>query len=115
MQMRLQRLIQTQAQRRRANKMANENPVAQSGKQAIGSWLKSKGTAIGVAVGVALTSLGDYLLGRHRPYCLCNRPNKTGGCVLLMRKLWQFVKDRVRLCFERGRRGLKIFKVKIRF
>ncbi len=64
MQMRLQRLIQTQAQkRRRANKMANEDPVAQSGKQAIGSWLKSKGTAIGVAVGVALTSLGDYLLG----------------------------------------------------
>ena len=64
MQMRLQRLIQTQAQkRRRANKMANENPVAQSGKQAIGSWLKSKGTEIGVAVGVALTSLGDYLLG----------------------------------------------------
>lgn len=64
MQMRLQRLIQTQAQkRRRANKMANENPVAQNGKQAIGSWLKSKGTAIGVAVGVALTSLGDYLLG----------------------------------------------------
>lgn len=64
MQMRLQRLIQTQAQKqRRANKMANENPVAQSGKQAIGSWLKSKGTAIGVAVGVALTSLGDYLLG----------------------------------------------------
>ena len=62
--MRLQRLIQTQAQkRRRANKMANENPVAQTGKQAIGSWLKSKGTAIGVAVGVALTSLGDYLLG----------------------------------------------------
>ena len=64
MQMRLQRLIQTQAQkRRRANKMADENPVAQTGKQAIGSWLKSKGTAIGVAVGVALTSLGDYLLG----------------------------------------------------
>ena len=64
MQMRLQRLIQTQAQkRRRANKMANENPVAQTGKQAVGSWLKSKGTAIGVADGVALTSLGDYLLG----------------------------------------------------
>lgn len=64
MQMRLQRLIQTQAQkRRRANKMADENPVAQTGKKAIGSWLKSKGTAIGVAVGVALTSLGDYLLG----------------------------------------------------
>lgn len=64
MQMRLQRLIQTQAQkRRRANKMAGENPVAQTGKQAVGSWLKSKGTAIGVAVGVALTSLGDYLLG----------------------------------------------------
>ena len=64
MQMRLQRLIQTQAQkRRRANKMADENPVAQTGKQAVGSRLKSKGTAIGVAVGVALTSLGDYLLG----------------------------------------------------
>lgn len=63
MQMRLQRLIQTQAQRRRANKMADENSVAQTGKQAVGSWLKSKGTAIGVAVGVALTSLGDYLLG----------------------------------------------------
>lgn len=64
MQMRLQRLIQTRAQkRRRANKMADENPVAQTGKQAVGSWLKSKGTAIGVAVGVALTSLGDYLLG----------------------------------------------------
>ena len=64
MQMRLQRLIQTQAQkRRRANKMVDENPVAQTGKQAVGSWLKSKGTAIGVAVGVALTSLGDYLLG----------------------------------------------------
>lgn len=64
MQMRLQRLIQTQAQkRRRANKMADENPVAQTGKQAVGSWLKSKGTAIGVAVGMALTSLGDYLLG----------------------------------------------------
>lgn len=45
--------------------MANETKTvnAQSGKQAIGSWLKSKGTAIGVAVGVALTSLGDYLLG----------------------------------------------------
>ena len=42
--------------------MADENPVAQTGKQAVGSWLKSKGTAIGVAVGVALTSLGDYLL-----------------------------------------------------
>ena len=64
MKMRLQRLFQTQAQkRRRANKMADENPVAQTGKQAVGSWLKSKGTAIGVAVGVALTSLGDYLLG----------------------------------------------------
>ena len=43
--------------------MADENPVAQTGKQAVESWLKSKGTAIGVAVGVALTSLGDYLLG----------------------------------------------------
>ena len=43
--------------------MADENPVAQTGKQAVGSWLKSKGTAIGVAVGMSLTSLGDYLLG----------------------------------------------------
>ena len=45
--------------------MADETKTvnAQSGKLAIGSWLKSKGTAIGVAVGVALTSLGDYLLG----------------------------------------------------
>lgn len=46
--------------------------VAQSGKQAIGSWLKSKGTAIGVAVGVVLTSLGDYLLGDTGliPFCI---------------------------------------------
>jgi len=43
--------------------MADENPFSQIGKQAVGSWLKSKGTAIGVAVGVVLTSLGDYLLG----------------------------------------------------
>ena len=60
----LQQMRQTPLQKlRRANNMADENPVAQSGKQAVGSWLKSKGTAIGVAVGVALTSLGDYLLG----------------------------------------------------
>lgn len=71
MQMRLQRLIQTQAQRRRANKMADENPIAQTGKQAVGSWLKSKGTAIGVAVGVALTSLGDYLLGDNGLIAFC--------------------------------------------
>lgn len=72
MQMRLQRLIQTQAQkRRRANnelrrkeqELTMNDPIPTTGKQAIGSWLKSKGTAIGVAVGVALTSLGDYLLG----------------------------------------------------
>lgn len=54
--------------------MADETKtvVAQSGKQAIGSWLKSKGTAIGVAVGVALTSLGDYLLGDTGliPFCI---------------------------------------------
>ena len=54
--------------------MANEAKTvnAQSGKQAIGSWLKSKGTAIGVAVGVALTSLGDYLLGDTGliPFCI---------------------------------------------
>lgn len=54
--------------------MADETKtaVAQSGKQAIGSWLKSKGTAIGVAVGVVLTSLGDYLLGDTGliPFCI---------------------------------------------
>ncbi len=42
--------------------MAGEN-TTETGKQAVGKWLKAKGTAIGVAVGVALTSLGDYLLG----------------------------------------------------
>ena len=31
--------------------MANE-PTPTTGKQAVGKWLKSKGTAIGVAVGV---------------------------------------------------------------
>lgn len=54
--------------------MADETKtvVAQSGRQAIGSWLKSKGTAIGVAVGVVLTSLGDYLLGDTGliPFCI---------------------------------------------
>lgn len=43
--------------------MANETSTPTTGKQAVGKWLKAKGTAIGVAVGVALTSLGDYLLG----------------------------------------------------
>lgn len=43
--------------------MAEENAQNTGGKQAVGKWLKAKGTAIGVAVGVALTSLGDYLLG----------------------------------------------------
>ena len=42
--------------------MAGGN-TTETGKQAVGKWLKAKGTAIGVAVGVALTSLGDYLLG----------------------------------------------------
>ena len=42
--------------------MAGEN-TTETGKQAGGKWLKAKGTAIGVAVGVALTSLGDYLIG----------------------------------------------------
>lgn len=42
--------------------MAGEN-TTETGKQAVGKWLKAKGTAIGVAVGVALTSLGDYLIG----------------------------------------------------
>lgn len=32
-----------------------------------------------------------------------------------MREVLQFIKDRVRLCFERGRRGLKIFKLIIKF
>ena len=42
--------------------MAGEN-TTETGKQAVGKWLKAKGTAIGVAVGVGLTSLGDYLIG----------------------------------------------------
>lgn len=52
--------------------MSGETSAAQSGKQAIGSWLKAKGTAIGVAIGVALTSLGDYLLGDTGliPFCI---------------------------------------------
>ncbi len=54
--------MRLQQPNRRANNMANE-PTPTTGKQAVGKWLKSKGTAIGVAVGVALTSLGDYLLG----------------------------------------------------
>lgn len=61
MQMRLQ--MARLRRKRRANKMAEENAQNTGGKQAIGKWLKAKGTAIGVAVGVALTSLGDYLLG----------------------------------------------------
>ena len=43
--------------------MDGENQTPQNGKQAVGKWLKAKGAAIGVAIGVALTSLGDYLLG----------------------------------------------------
>ncbi|PWM31448.1 MAG: hypothetical protein DBX55_02790 [Verrucomicrobia bacterium] len=54
--------------------MADETKPAgaQTGREAIGSWLKSKGTAIGVAVGVALTSLGDYLMGDSGliPFCI---------------------------------------------
>lgn len=60
MQMRLQ--MARLRRKRRAIKMAEEN-TTETGKQAVGKWLKAKGTAIGVAVGVALTSLGDYLLG----------------------------------------------------
>lgn len=60
MQMRLQ--LARLRRKRRANKMAGEN-TTETGKQAVGKWLKAKGTAIGVAVGVALTSLGDYLIG----------------------------------------------------
>lgn len=52
--------------------MSGENSAAQTGRQAVGSWLKAKGTAIGVAIGVALTSLGDYLLGDTGliPFCI---------------------------------------------
>ena len=50
--------------KRRENKMdTQDNQVSQGGKRAVGKWLKNRGAAIGVAVGVALTSLGDYLLG----------------------------------------------------
>lgn len=51
--------------------MATGNPIngpadatpPTDGKKAVGSFLKAKGVAIGAAIGVALTSLGDYLLG----------------------------------------------------
>ena len=69
----LKQMRLTSAQRRRrANKMSGENFATQSGRQAVGSWLKNKGTAIGVAIGVALTSLGDYLLGDTGliPFCI---------------------------------------------
>lgn len=55
--------MRLQQANRRATNMANETSTPATGKQAVGKWLKAKGTAIGVAVGVALTSLGDYLLG----------------------------------------------------
>ncbi len=32
-----------------------------------------------------------------------------------MRRLWQFLKYRARLAFEAGRRGLKFFKLIIKF
>lgn len=60
MQMRLQ--MARLRRKRSASKMDGEN-AQNTGKRAVGKWLKAKGTAIGVAVGVALTSLGDYLLG----------------------------------------------------
>ena len=41
---------------------ADATPPA-DGKKVVGSFLKAKGVAIGAAIGVALTSLGDYLLG----------------------------------------------------
>lgn len=45
--------------------MATGNPIngPADGKKVVGSFLKAKGVAIGAAIGVALTSLGDYLLG----------------------------------------------------
>ena len=58
----MNRRITTLWKKKRRNKMAEEN-AQNTGKQAVGKWLKAKGTAIGVAVGAALTSLGDYLLG----------------------------------------------------
>ena len=42
--------------------MAEEN-AQNTGKRAVGKWLKAKGTAIGVAVGAALVATGDYLCG----------------------------------------------------
>ena len=42
--------------------MADEN-AQNTGKQAVGKWLKAKGTAIGVAGGAALVATGDYLCG----------------------------------------------------
>ena len=49
--------------KKRRNKMAEENAQNTGGKQAVGKWLKAKGTAIGVAVGAALVATGDYLCG----------------------------------------------------
>lgn len=71
MKMRLQRLQTRLQQARRANnelrrkeqELTMNEPTPTTGKQAVGKWLKAKGTAIGVAVGVALTATGDYLCG----------------------------------------------------
>ncbi len=59
--------------------MAAENPTPATGKQAAGKWLKAKGTAIGVAVGVALTATGDYL---------CGNSGLLGYLVGLGKQLW---------------------------
>ena len=55
------RKIQTaiQKQKLKQRKLNNMNPQ----KKAIGTFLKNKGTAIGVAVGASLVATGDYLLG----------------------------------------------------
>lgn len=62
MRMRLQRTL-TRAQQNRKTMNNPANPTPADGKKAVGAYLKAKGVAIGIAVGVALTSLGDYLLG----------------------------------------------------
>jgi len=38
-------------------------PTPADGKKAVGAFLKSKGTAIGVTIGAVLVATGDFLMG----------------------------------------------------
>ena len=61
--MRLQRIRTRAQQSRRETKMPDETPTPTTGKQAVGTFLKNKGLAIGTAVGAVCVATGDYLLG----------------------------------------------------